>query len=168
MATDAELLCYKQVPRTLRLAKSRGSTMATSVDNIVTPWLCVHPPEYRAEILSLEARRMLVKLGELHQLVRPRPAKNPGAAWGSTCLDGPCMERPNMVLEVAVLHRGRSKRSWFHLGSCESTLAKYGTPQETFWGWSTSGCVAAMTLSAVEGSKEVLKLEESLRRALSV
>jgi hypothetical protein len=63
--------------------------------------------------------------------------------------------------------RGR-RRSWFHLGSCESTLAKDGTPQETFWGWSTGGCVAAMTLSAVEGSKEVLKLEGSLLRALSV
>jgi hypothetical protein len=73
--------------------------MVTSIDNIVTPWICVRLPEYRAEVSSLEARRMLAKLGELHQPVRPRPAKNPGAAWGSTCLDGPCMERPNMVLE---------------------------------------------------------------------
>jgi hypothetical protein len=83
--------------------------MATSIDNIITPWLCVHPPEYRAEVSSLEARRMLAKLGELHQPVHLRPTKNPGAAWGNTCLDGPCKERPNMVLEVAVLHRGRLK-----------------------------------------------------------
>jgi hypothetical protein len=83
--------------------------METPVDNIVTPWLCVRPPEYRAKVSSLEARRMLVKLGKLHQPVHPRPVKNPGAAWGSTCLDGPCEQRPNMVLEVAVLHRERSK-----------------------------------------------------------
>jgi hypothetical protein len=79
--------------------------MATSVDNIVTPWLCVRLPEYRAEVSSLESRRKLAKLGELHQPVHPRPAKNPSAAWGSTCLDMPCKERPNMVLEVAVLHQ---------------------------------------------------------------
>jgi hypothetical protein len=77
--------------------------MATAVDNIVTPWLCVRPPEYRAEVSSLEARRMLAKLEELHQPLLPRPAKNPGAAWGSTCLGRPCEERPNMVLEVVVL-----------------------------------------------------------------
>jgi hypothetical protein len=41
--------------------------------------------------------------------LRPRPAKNPGAAWGSTCLDRPCEQRPNMVLVVVVLHRERSK-----------------------------------------------------------
>jgi hypothetical protein len=79
------------------------------MDNIVTPWLCVRPPEYRAEVSSLEARRMLAKLGELHQPVHPRLVKNPGAAWGSTCLDEPCEQRPNMVLEVDVLHRERSK-----------------------------------------------------------
>jgi hypothetical protein len=83
--------------------------MATPLDNIVIPWLCVCLPEYRVEISSLEARRMLAKLGELHQPVHPRPAKNPGAAWGSTCLDRPCEKRPNMVLEVAGLHRERSK-----------------------------------------------------------
>jgi hypothetical protein len=82
--------------------------MTTPLDNIVVPWLCVRPPEYRAEISSLYARRMLAKLGELHQPVRPCPAKNPGVAWGSTCLDGPCEQRPNMVLDVAVLHRERS------------------------------------------------------------
>jgi hypothetical protein len=83
--------------------------MATVVDNIVSPELCVRPPEYRAEVLSLEARRMLAKVGELYQPVHPSPMKNPGAAWGSTCLDGPCKEWPNMVSEVDVLHRGRSK-----------------------------------------------------------
>jgi hypothetical protein len=83
--------------------------MAILLDNIVIPWLCVRPPEYRAEMSSLEARRMLAKLEELHQPVHPRTAKNPGAGWGSTCLDGPCEQRPNMVLEVVVLHRERSK-----------------------------------------------------------
>jgi hypothetical protein len=73
-----------------------------------------------------------------------------------------------MVLEVIVLHQERSKAELVPFGICESTLARDGTPQETSWGWSTGGCVVATTLSAVEGSKEVLKLEESLRRALSV
>jgi hypothetical protein len=83
--------------------------MATHVDNIATPWLCVRPPEYRAEVPSLEARRILAKLEELHRPVLPRPAKNPSTAWGSTCPDRSREERPNMVLEVAVLHRERSK-----------------------------------------------------------
>jgi hypothetical protein len=83
--------------------------MATLLDNTVIPWLCVRPPENRAEMSSLEARRMLVKLGELHQPLCLRQVKNPGAAWGSTCLDRPCEQRPNMVLEVAVLHQERSK-----------------------------------------------------------
>jgi hypothetical protein len=90
--------------------------MATPLDNIVIPWLCVRPPEYRAEIPSLEARRMLAKLGELHQPLRPRLAKNPGAAWGSTCLVRPCEKRPNMVLEVVVLHRKRSKEEQVPFG----------------------------------------------------
>jgi hypothetical protein len=90
--------------------------MATPLDNIVIPWLCVRPPEYRAEIPSLEARRMLAKLGELHQPLRPRLAKNPGAEWGSTCLVRPCEKRPNMVLEVVVLHRKRSKEEQVPFG----------------------------------------------------
>jgi hypothetical protein len=83
--------------------------METPLDNIVTPWLCVRPPEHRSEISSLEARRMLAKLGDLHQPLHPRPTKNPSATWGSTCLDRPCEQRPNMVLEFAVLHRERSE-----------------------------------------------------------
>jgi hypothetical protein len=58
---------------------------------------------------SIGSRRMLAKLGELHQPFRPRSEKNPGAAWGSACLDKPCEQRPNIVLEVAVLHRERLK-----------------------------------------------------------
>jgi hypothetical protein len=46
---------------------------------------------------------MLAKLGELHQSLCPRPARNPGAAWGSTFLDGPCDKVPNVVLEATVL-----------------------------------------------------------------
>jgi hypothetical protein len=90
--------------------------MSTPLDNIIIPWLCMCPPEYRAEISSLEARRMLAKLGELHQSMHPHPAKNLGAAWGSTCLDRPHEERPNMVLEVAVLHRARLKRELVPFG----------------------------------------------------
>jgi hypothetical protein len=36
-----------------------------------------------------------------------RPARNLGAAWGSTCLDGPCDKGTNVVLETTVLHRER-------------------------------------------------------------
>jgi hypothetical protein len=81
--------------------------MAPLLDNFVVPWSCVHPPECRAEVASLGARRMLAKLGELYQSLCLHPAKNPGAAWGSTCLDGPCEQGPNVVLEATVLHRGR-------------------------------------------------------------
>jgi hypothetical protein len=90
--------------------------MAIPVDNIVTAWLCVRPPEYRPEVSSLEARRMLPKLGKLHQPVHSCPAKNPGAAWGCTCLDEPCEQRPNMVLEVAMLHQERSKAELIPFG----------------------------------------------------
>jgi hypothetical protein len=83
--------------------------MAIAVDNIVSPWLCVRPPECRAEVSSFEARRMLAKLEELHRPVPSCPAKNPGAAWSSTYHDGPCKERPNMVLKVVVLPQERSK-----------------------------------------------------------
>jgi hypothetical protein len=80
------------------------NTMATSLDNIVMPWSCVRPPEHGAKMSSLGGRRMLAKVRELHQSLRPHPAKNPGAAWGSTCLDGPCEHGPNVVLEATVLH----------------------------------------------------------------
>jgi hypothetical protein len=50
---------------------------------------------------------MLAKLGELHQSLCPCPARNPGAAWGSTCLDGPCEQGPDVVLETTVLRRER-------------------------------------------------------------
>jgi hypothetical protein len=64
--------------------------MAKQLDNYVVPWSCVRPPERSARKSSLEARRMLAKLGELHHPLHPRPTGNPGAAWGSTCLDRPC------------------------------------------------------------------------------
>jgi hypothetical protein len=77
---------------------------------------------------------MLAKLGELHQSLCPRPARNPGAAWGSTCLEGPCEQGPNVVLETTVLHWERPEVKLVQFESCESTLAKDGTPQETFCG----------------------------------
>jgi hypothetical protein len=81
--------------------------MARPLDNIVMHWLCARPPEHRAKVPSVGARRMFAKLRELHQPLCLRPAKNPGAAWGSTCLDEPCEERPNMVLEATVLCQDR-------------------------------------------------------------
>jgi hypothetical protein len=59
---------------------------------------------------------MLAKLGELHQSLCSRPARNPGATWGSTCLDGPCEQGHNVVLETTMLHRERP----------EVTLAQFG------------------------------------------
>jgi hypothetical protein len=71
-----------------------------------------------------------VKLGELHQSLCPRPAKNPGAACGSTCLDGPCEQGPNVVLEAIELRRGSpedmlgaAKLRWKR---AEVTLAQFG------------------------------------------
>jgi hypothetical protein len=78
--------------------------MAT-LDNPAQPWSCVRPPEHSARVSSLGARRMLVKLGELHQSLCPRPVRNLGGTWGSTCLDGPCEQEPNVVLETTVLRR---------------------------------------------------------------
>jgi hypothetical protein len=77
--------------------------MATSLDNTNMPWSCVRPSKHRAKVSSLGARRILVKLRELHQSLCPHPAKNTGAAWGSKCLDGPCEQGPNVVLEATVL-----------------------------------------------------------------
>jgi hypothetical protein len=91
------------------LRKSSKDTMAPLLDNFAILWSCVRPPECRAKVSSLRARRMLAKLGELHQSLYPRPARNPGAAWGSTCLDGPCEKGPDEVLEAMVLRRERPK-----------------------------------------------------------
>jgi hypothetical protein len=73
---------------------------------------------------------MLAKLGELHQPLRPRPVKNPGGERGSTCLDGPCEQGPNVLLEATVLCRGRPKAMlgaalpWWE--DFEVTLAQFG------------------------------------------
>jgi hypothetical protein len=116
----------------LLLGPSR-STMAKQLDNYAVPWSCVRPPERSTRLLLSGARRMLVKLGELHYPLHPHPARNPGAAWGSTCLDRPCEQRPEAMLGVTKLRRERPEVSCPNLGSCESTLEKGGTPQETFW-----------------------------------
>jgi hypothetical protein len=89
------------------LQKKSKNTMAPPLDNFVIPWSCVRPPEHRARVSSLGARRMLAKWGELHQSLCLRPTRNLGAAWGSTCLDGPCEQGSDVVLEITVLrHRG--------------------------------------------------------------
>jgi hypothetical protein len=70
---------------------------------------------------------MLVKLGELHPSIVLEyhlleleecscPARNPGATWGSTCLDVPCEQGPNVVLKTTMLHRERH----------EVTLVQFG------------------------------------------
>jgi hypothetical protein len=89
--------------------------------------VCVHPSvELKCHLLELE----LAKLRELRQSLCPHPAKNPGVAWGSTCLDGPCEQGPNVVLEATVLCRERPEAM---LGaamprqeSSEVTLAQFG------------------------------------------
>jgi hypothetical protein len=81
--------------------------MVEPLDNFSMPWSCVRPSEHRARVSSLGARRMLAKLGELHQSICPRPARNPGAAWGGTCLDGPWEVGPNVALEATVLRQER-------------------------------------------------------------
>jgi hypothetical protein len=104
--------------------------MATPLDNIVMPWSCVRPPEHGTQVSSLGARRMLAKLGELHQSLCLHPAKNPGATWGSTCLDGPCEKGPNAVLEATMLRRGRPKAILGTVMSrregSEVTLSRFG------------------------------------------
>jgi hypothetical protein len=91
-------------PHCLLLEPSRN-TMAKPLDNYAMPWSCVRPPEHSARVSSLGARRMLANMGELHQSLFPRSARNPGAAWGNTCLDRPCDQGPNVVLETTMLHQ---------------------------------------------------------------
>jgi hypothetical protein len=81
--------------------------MAPSFDNFSVPWSCVRPPECRTKVSSLGARRMLAKLRELYKSRCPHLAKNPGVAWGNTCLDRSCEQRPNVVLEATLLCWGR-------------------------------------------------------------
>jgi hypothetical protein len=104
--------------------------MATPLDNTYMPWSYVCPPMHGAKVSSLGARRILVKLRELHQSLCLRPAKNPGAARGSTCLDGPCEQGPNVALEATVLRRGRPKAMLGAVMSrqegSEVTLARFG------------------------------------------
>jgi hypothetical protein len=73
---------------------------------------------------------MLAKLRELHQSLFPHPAKNLSASWGSTCLDGPCEQGPNVVLESTVLRRGRPEAmvgaAMPQQESSEVTLARFG------------------------------------------
>jgi hypothetical protein len=66
-------------PWPLLLQPVKG-VMVEPLYNFATPWSRVRPPERRARVPSLGARRMLAKLGELHQSLCPRPARNPGAA----------------------------------------------------------------------------------------
>jgi hypothetical protein len=90
--------------------------MAKPLDNYTTPWSCVRSPERSARKSSPGARRILAKLRELHQPLHPCPMRNPGASWGSTCLDKPCEQRPEAMLGV-------TKMRW---ESPEVTLVHFG------------------------------------------
>jgi hypothetical protein len=81
--------------------------MTKQLSNCAVPWSCVRPPERSSRVSPSGARRMLAKLGELHQSLHPRPATNPDIAWGSTCLDRPCEQRPEAMLRVTMLWRER-------------------------------------------------------------
>jgi hypothetical protein len=83
--------------------------MATALDNTDMPWSCVSPPEHGAKVSSLGAIRILAKLREFHQSLCLHPTKNLGVVWASTCLDEPCEQGSNVVLEATVLCRGRPK-----------------------------------------------------------
>jgi hypothetical protein len=67
-------------PWSLLLEPVKG-VMAEPLYNFATPWSCVRAPEHRAKVPSLGARRMLAKLGDLHQSLCPCLVRNPGAAW---------------------------------------------------------------------------------------
>jgi hypothetical protein len=64
------------------LREASKNTMATLLDNFAMPWSCVHSPEHRARVSSPGGRRVLAKLGELHQSLYPRPARNPRCSMG--------------------------------------------------------------------------------------
>jgi hypothetical protein len=89
------------------LGEPSNNATAKTLDNFAMPWSCVRTTEHRARVSSLGDRRMLAKLGEHYQSLCPHPARNPGAAWGSTCLDRPCEQGSNVVLVATVLHRER-------------------------------------------------------------
>jgi hypothetical protein len=108
--------------------------MAKQLSNSLVPWAYVCPPEHSTRSSSSGTRRMLAKLGELHQPLHPRPARNLGAAWGSTCLDRPCEQRSNVMLEITVLHRER----------LEVTLAQFGI----LWG---NSVVSEGTIGNLQG-----------------
>jgi hypothetical protein len=106
--SKAKLHCINRRPRDLLLEPSM-STMAKQLSNSAMPWSCVRPPERSARESFPGSRRMLAKSGELHQPLHPRPARNPGAAWGSTCLDRSCERRPEAMLGISMLRRERSE-----------------------------------------------------------
>jgi hypothetical protein len=81
--------------------------MAKPLDNDAVPWSLVHPPKHNARVPSLRVRRILAKLGDLNQSLRPRPTRNPDVVWGSTCLDRPREQWPNVVLGTTMLCRER-------------------------------------------------------------
>jgi hypothetical protein len=90
--------------------------MVKPLDNYAVTWSRARPPKHSARVSSLRAIRMLVKLGGLHQSLRLRPTRNPGAAWGSTYLDRPCEQGPNVVLGTTMLRWERP----------EVTLVQFG------------------------------------------
>jgi hypothetical protein len=80
-------------PHSLRLEPGRR-VMAKQLSNFTTHWAYVRPPERSARLPLSGDRRMIAKLRELHTLLLLHPARTPGVAWGSTCLDRTCEQRP--------------------------------------------------------------------------
>jgi hypothetical protein len=57
-------------------------TMAKQLSNSLVPWACVRPPEHSARLPLSGARRMLAKLGELHQPLHPRASEESKCIMG--------------------------------------------------------------------------------------
>jgi hypothetical protein len=79
-------------------------TKVKRFSNFALPWACIRLPERSSRLPPSGARRMLVKLGELHRPLHSCPTRNPGATWGSTCLDRPFERSHEVMLEVTMLH----------------------------------------------------------------
>jgi hypothetical protein len=104
-----------RMPQCSLLEPSRN-IMSKLLDNYAMSLSCVCPPEHNARESSPGSRRMLAKLGELHQSLRLCQARNPSATCGSTYLDRPCEQGPNVVLGATMLHQER----------LEETLVQFG------------------------------------------
>jgi hypothetical protein len=68
--------------------------------------VCIHP-SIELEYHLLEVEECLRSWESSTNLCTRAQQGIQGAAWGSTCLYGPCEQGPNVVLEATVLRRDR-------------------------------------------------------------